>query len=119
MVVVFEDDAPARAHGVNHRADSAQRIPQVFKEKARMRDVERSPFAGTQWQRQCVALTKFDQRLVAGESCLPLRLGNLFAASLNGDDAHAGGASHCVRQLAQTAADVEDALTAVKMQFAQ
>jgi hypothetical protein len=40
VVVIFEDDAPARPDRLNHGTHGAQRIMQMFEQKARMRDIK-------------------------------------------------------------------------------
>jgi len=121
VVVVLQDDPPARTNGARHSLHDAPGFRDMLQEKAGVRDVKRAPLAASQRQLERVALAPLRQPGLAGGPGRPRRPGNLLAAALDAEDTagRAGGARHGARELAQPASHLENALAAAQTQLAQ
>src|SRR5262245_9558823 len=91
----------------------------MFEQKARVSQIEGSPFIIRQREARGVALAKFHERSFSLDRGQSPAFGYLFGAALDADDWPARASRNRPRQLPQAAAHVEHTLAALQLQFAQ
>lgn len=116
MVVVEQDDAAARSHGADHRADHVLRCAVVLEEEARVREVEAAGLVVAERRRLGPPGAELDERrltVVDGEA---LGRGALRVVRFDAEDARAltQRAREYTRELAQAAAEIERGVLAAR-----
>ncbi len=116
MVVVEQDDAAARSHSADNRADHVLRCAVVLEEEARVREVEAAGLVVAERRRLGPPGAELDERrltVVDGEA---LGRGALRVVRFDAEDARAltQRAREYTRELAQAAAEIERGVLAAR-----
>jgi hypothetical protein len=121
MVIVSQDDPAATSNRTYHCAHYRQGVGNVFKQEARMGDIEVAPFVVTKRKSKGIAPAKLHETLLSIGAGGFARFSKLLKALLNAENICPSprGPGHRTRELAEPATYVKNPLTPTKIQLAQ